>query len=102
MVQPILIERIKVAQKEDSGIVRLVKEVQKGDKSKFNVLNDGVLRSKGRLCVPDNDEKKRIILNQAHRSLYIVYPRSINMYWDLRRHFWWNGIRSYPDQKYRT
>ncbi|XP_041017949.1 uncharacterized protein LOC121260171 [Juglans microcarpa x Juglans regia] len=47
MVQPTLLDRIKAAQKDDMGLVRLEGEVEKGDKPKFNVSKDGVLRFRG-------------------------------------------------------
>ncbi|XP_041015054.1 uncharacterized protein LOC121257868 [Juglans microcarpa x Juglans regia] len=74
MVQPTLIDRIKHAQKEDSGLVRLVVEVKEGNKSEFSISEDGTLRFGSRLCVPDDEEIKRIILKEAQWSLYIVHP----------------------------
>ena len=63
IVQPTLIDRIKAAQKVDLGLVKLVEEVENGgDKSDFSVSEDGVLRFRGRLCMPANEELKRVIL----------------------------------------
>ncbi|XP_041025395.1 uncharacterized protein LOC121265796 [Juglans microcarpa x Juglans regia] len=47
-VQPALIDRIKLAQKEDFEVARLVEEVEKGNKSEFSVSEDGVLRFRKR------------------------------------------------------
>ncbi|XP_041025423.1 uncharacterized protein LOC121265827 [Juglans microcarpa x Juglans regia] len=92
IVQPALIDRIKAAQKVDLGLVKLLEEVGNGDKPDFSIFKGGVLRFRGRLCVPVNDELKRVIIEEAHRSLYTVHPGSTKMYQDLRGCFWWNGL----------
>ncbi|XP_040988967.1 uncharacterized protein LOC121236586 [Juglans microcarpa x Juglans regia] len=92
IVQPALIDKIKAAQKVDSGLVKLVEEVGNRDKLDFSISEDGVLRFRDRLCVPANDELKRVIFEEAHRSLYTVHPGSTKMYRDLRESFWWNGL----------
>ncbi|KAF5454671.1 hypothetical protein F2P56_024318 [Juglans regia] len=73
-------------------LVKLVEKVENEDKSDFSVSEDGVLRFRGRLCVPANEELKRVILEEAHRSLYTVHPGSTKMYGDLRESLWWNGL----------
>ncbi|XP_035547399.1 uncharacterized protein LOC118348925 [Juglans regia] len=70
IVQPALTDRIKAAQKVDSGLVKLVEEVGNGDKYDLSVSKDGVLRFSGRLCALANDKLKRVILKEAHCSLY--------------------------------
>ena len=93
IVQPALIDRIKLAQKEDSKLARLIEEVEKGDKPEFNVSEDGVLRFGNRCCVPDSVVIKRLILEEAHRSPYTVHPGSTKMYRDLKESFWWEGMK---------
>ncbi|XP_041009366.1 uncharacterized protein LOC121253422 [Juglans microcarpa x Juglans regia] len=73
-VQPALIDRIKLAQKEDTKVARLIEEVEKENKSEFSVSEDGVLRFGNRFCVPDNDKIKRLILKEAHHSPYTIHP----------------------------
>ncbi|XP_042964604.1 uncharacterized protein LOC122298817 [Carya illinoinensis] len=63
-VQLALVDRIKAAQKVDSGLVKLVEEVGNGEKSDFSIFEDGALRFRGRLCVPANEELKRSIRDQ--------------------------------------
>jgi hypothetical protein len=57
-------------------------------KPDFKIADDGVLRYRGRLCVPDNLDIRDIILKKAHRSLYTIHPGSTKMYQDLRQHYW--------------
>ncbi|KAF5481188.1 hypothetical protein F2P56_001858 [Juglans regia] len=87
IVQPALIDEIKHAQKKDSGLVRLVEEVEKVNKSELSFSEDGILRFKSRLCMLNNEEIKRIILEEAHCSLDTVHPGSRKMYRDLRVFF---------------
>ena len=48
---------------------------------------------KGRLVMPASAELKRELLDEAHRTRYIVHPGATKMYKDLKRHFWWSGMR---------
>ena len=36
--------------------------------SDFKVDDQGVLQFRGRICIPDNDEMKKMILEESHRS----------------------------------
>lgn len=60
---------------------------------KFNISDDRVLRFKNRLCAPSDKEIKRLILDEAYKSLYIVHPSNTKMYRDLRESFWWCGMK---------
>ncbi|XP_050207532.1 uncharacterized protein LOC126656949 [Mercurialis annua] len=48
------------------------------------VLADGVLRYGSRPCVSDSDGLRDQILEEAHRSAYIVHSGSTKMYHDLK------------------
>ena len=48
---------------------------------------------KGRLVMPSSAELKRELFDEAHRTRYIVHPGTTKMYKDLKRHFWWSGMR---------
>ena len=54
---------------------------------------DGVLRYQGILCVADVDGLRENIMDEAHGSLYSIYPGSTKMYRDLFNIYWWNGIK---------
>ena len=49
---------------------------------------DGVLRYQGGLCVPNVDDLRNRILEEAHGDRYSNYPCSKKMYHDLREVFW--------------
>ena len=46
-----------------------------------------------RLCVPDVDDLRKELLEEAHYSAYIVHPGSTKMYHTLKDTYWWNGMK---------
>jgi len=69
-----------------------MKDVRNGRNSDFS-LDQDVLRCGQRLCVPDNPDLKKAILEEAHNSKYTVHPGSNKMYQDLKQLFWWEGMK---------
>ena len=61
--------------------------------SDFKVDDQGVLRFEGRICIPDNDEMKKMILEESHRSSLSIHPEATKMYHDLKKLFWWSGLK---------
>lgn len=59
----------------------------------FKVNKYGVLRFRGRVCVFDKLELKKFILEESHRSSLGIHPRSTKMYQDLKKIFWWLGMK---------
>ena len=68
--------------------------------SDFKVDDQGVLRFEGRICIPDNDEMKKMILEESHRSSLSIHPEATKMYHDLKKlyaklskcEFWLNEV----------
>ena len=54
---------------------------------------DGVIRYEGQLCVPFNEELKTEILREAHHSKYTIHPGVTKMFQDMKRVYWWPGIK---------
>ena len=46
-----------------------------------------------RMCVPENGQLKRDIMEEAHSSAYAMHPGSTKMYRTLKEHYWWNGMK---------
>lgn len=65
-----------------------------GKEKDFSISRDGILHHKGRLCVPNEDEIRRQILEEAHGMSYSVHPGAIKMYKDLRENFWWHKMKN--------
>ncbi|XP_024171876.1 uncharacterized protein LOC112177866 [Rosa chinensis] len=96
LVQPTLISRIIQGQAQDefarTELAELATEISDSP-SEWAIGSNGGLRLRSRLYVPDCDDLKGKILREAHRSRYTIHLRSTKMYKDLRRQFWWNGMK---------
>jgi hypothetical protein len=55
----------------------------------FTMDNDGLLRFKGQIYVSPNDELRSLILNEAHREMYMAHPGVTKMRADLKTLFFW-------------
>ncbi|KAG8503209.1 hypothetical protein CXB51_001194 [Gossypium anomalum] len=91
--KPLLIYQIREAQKVDDELVAKRAECYFEHGSEFQIDDDDCLRFKSRLCIPRNSELISIILNEAHSSRMSIHPGSTKMYNDLRRQFWWHGMK---------
>ncbi|XP_070022965.1 uncharacterized protein [Nicotiana sylvestris] len=56
-------------------------------------MDDGTLRYQGRLCVPNVDDLREIIMTKAHTSSYSIYSGSTKIYHDLKEVYWWNDMK---------
>jgi hypothetical protein len=71
-----------------------IKEQIKEDKAPgFSVDDQGTLRYKKRLCVPEIKEIRELILREAHDSAYSIHRGSTKMYHDLKSRYWWYGMK---------
>ena len=52
-----------------------------------------MLRLGTRLCVPDVDDLRKELLEEAHYSAYSVHPGSTKMYHTLKDTYGWNGMK---------
>ncbi|OMO58913.1 reverse transcriptase [Corchorus capsularis] len=92
-IQPMLIERIKEAQLVDSALQKVRANIETGAPSDFRTHDDGSLRFGDRLCVPNDVEIKKVVLDEAHYSGYTVHPGGTKMYRDLKETYWWNNMK---------
>nr|XP_027078768.1 uncharacterized protein LOC113702032 [Coffea arabica] len=88
-----LLPRIKEAQKGDTQVQEWKKKIEQGMIPDFNVNSDGILRYCNRFVIPQDQELKRKILEEAHRSRYTVDPGTTKMYQDLKKLYWWAGMK---------
>nr|GEX25186.1 reverse transcriptase [Tanacetum cinerariifolium] len=92
-IEPNLILKIKEAQKEDGELWSVVRNMKKGKQEEFWVHEHGVIWYGNRLCVPNVSSLREAVLSEAHSSPYSIHPGSTKMYRDLKRNFWWNGMK---------
>nr|GFB74678.1 retrotransposon protein, putative, Ty3-gypsy subclass [Tanacetum cinerariifolium] len=90
-IEPDLISWIKEAQKEDSEMWTIVKNLNK--QVEFRLDDDNVLWQDIRLVVPNDATLREALLTEAHSSPFSVHPGSTKMYHDLKQYFWWSGMK---------
>nr|GEX64065.1 hypothetical protein [Tanacetum cinerariifolium] len=54
---------------------------------------DEILYFMDRIWVPLVGDVRMVVLNEAHKSRYPVYPGADKMYHDLRNMYWWSGMK---------
>ena len=67
--------------------------VLRGEAKEVIIDEEGVLRIKGRVCVPRVDNLIHTILREAHSSRYSIHPGATKMYRDLKKHLWWSRMK---------
>ena len=77
---------VKERQLLDANLKRVVEQLESDEAKDFALRNDGVLRFQGRVCVPDDAEVKRLILEEESRLS--LHPSMTKMYQDLKETFW--------------
>jgi hypothetical protein len=91
-------ENISTIQRDDDWC-KEVKEFIRQDTMlvpKFEVFtmdNDRLMRYNNRIYVPPNDELISLILNDAHRAMYMAHPGVTKMRADLKPLLFWKGMK---------
>ena len=84
---------IREVQQSDHFLQEKVLDVTEDKEKEFERDATGLIRYKGRICVPQSDELKAAILEEAHKSRLSFHPGMTKMYQDLKRSFWWYGMK---------
>ena len=88
-----MLNRVLEAQKRDEKISAIMSQIGNGKETEFTVNENGVLHYKDRVCVPDNNDLRKSILEEAHSGSFTIHPGSTNMYQDLKMSFWWSRMK---------
>ena len=75
-----LVLKVKEKQYLDVSLVRLKESVKDQKVDVFSQRGDGVLRLQGRLCVPNIDDLRQRIMDEAHGAQYSIHPGGTKMY----------------------
>jgi uncharacterized Zn finger protein len=78
-VQPTLMDKIKEAQKLDKEIEEIKSNMAKGKAKGFHEDDQGIVRFEKRVCVPQDPEIRKLILQEAHDSPYSIHPENTKM-----------------------
>ena len=91
---PSLLSRVIESQGQDAEIVSIRDRVQSGIGAEgWTVHADGSLRCRGRVVVPQLTDLREEILREFHCSRFDVHPGGTKMYQDLRRQYYWSGMK---------
>jgi hypothetical protein len=70
------------------------KDMMEGSKdSLFRMTENGIVRMRNRVYLPDNRDLKEEILKEAHESKLAIHPGSTKMYRDLKSFYWWPNMK---------
>ena len=92
-IQATLLDQIREKQVDDVILVKLSSEMIDGKAPGFVIQEDGSLWFQDRICVPDVDGLRQLVMKEAHSSAYSVHPGFSKMYKDLRKKFWWPNMK---------
>ena len=93
-VQSTLEDRIRKAQDSDKDLMKIRKHTAENKALDFRVDDKGTLWYKNRICVPQKGDFRKIIMDEAHNSVYSIHPESTKMYVDLKQKYWWKGMKA--------
>ena len=80
-------------QPSDPKLQRTIKSLGTEKAKDFLMGSDGVLRFRGRVCIPEDLELKGTILEEGHKIRFSMHPGMTKMYHDLKESFWWSGMK---------
>jgi hypothetical protein len=92
-LEPTLEQDIRKDQKNDEKINKIRQLIIDVKDLDFREDAEGVVWFKDRLCVPNITLIRELILKEAHETAYSIHPGSEKMYQDLKRRFWWYGMK---------
>lgn len=88
-----VLEEMKKGQKLDLGLIDRLLLINQGKEVDFNVDENGITKLRDKVCVSDFPELKKKILEESHRSSLSIHPEANNMHQDLKKIFWWPGMK---------
>ena len=57
--------------------------------------SDGSLRYRGRVVVPQSEDLRTEILKEFHCSRFTMHLSGTKIYHDLRRQYYWSGMKKH-------
>ncbi|GKD20831.1 putative reverse transcriptase domain-containing protein [Tanacetum coccineum] len=85
--------KILEAQSEASKDLKAPTKWLRGLERHFEQRDDGEIYFFDRIWIPSVGGVRKLIMDEAHTSRYLVHPGADKMYYDLRDLYWWPGIK---------
>ena len=93
MLKIIHIKQIRALQFDDGDLCKTKDKMLKVEAKATIFDSEGVLRIKGRICVPRTGDLSRLIMEEAHSPRYFIHPGDTKMYRDLKHYYWWRRMK---------
>jgi hypothetical protein len=92
-IEPTLEQEIRKGQLTDAKIKEIKTLI--GLRKALDSTEDeqGTIWFRKRICVPDIDHLRELILKEAHDLAYSIHPDSTKMYQDFKDKYWWYGFK---------
>jgi hypothetical protein len=87
-------DRIRQAQKQCPETMESIESIKKGVAPDYRIDDQGTIWLKDRICVPQDEEIRNMILTEAHNSKISVHPGCTKMYQDMKSRFWWKDMKA--------
>src|ERR1051325_6725834 len=88
-----ILDEVREGQKSDLVLVDKLLLINQGRRGDFRIDENGIMRCRNRVCIPDVGDLRKRILDEGHRSGLSIHPGATKMYQDLRKLFWWSGMK---------
>jgi hypothetical protein len=90
-------ERVRNAQETDAffnAVTSYLKQEPTGLKCEcYQMLDEGPLTYRNRLCIPSCDDLNRFIMDELHKRPYTSHPRYQKMITATKKQFYWPGLK---------
>jgi hypothetical protein len=91
-------ERVLTQLQGDSWYLKVTSNLQSGRQldpkyEGYSLEADRLFRYQGRMYIPESGDIRSIILNEVHRELYCAHSGVNKMYADMRKIFFWVGMK---------
>lgn len=87
------LDDVREGQKLDINLVDRLSFVGHDGYEDFRVDKNGVLKFHNRVCVSNVSDLKGMILEESHISSLSIHLGDTKMYQDLKKMFWWLGLK---------
>ncbi|KAG8483077.1 hypothetical protein CXB51_022062 [Gossypium anomalum] len=91
--RPTFLQEIREAQKGDKKLQVKRNQCESRIESNFSIGTDVCIMFNDRVCVPKDNKLIQRILREAHSGCLSVHPGSVKMYNDLKKMYWWSGMK---------
>ena len=92
-IVPMLLDQIKEAQKGGKELEEIRANISKSKAKGFHTDEQGTLWYEKCLCVPDDPDIRKLILQEAQDLPYSIHPGNTKMYMDVKERFWRNNMK---------